>query len=69
MGEPVRQQGEYADYSGASTRGGRSPGLIWALRIGGIAAALTVWHLLGRTGNLEMDARCVAAVATLMAIW
>lgn len=69
MGEPVRQQGEYADYSGASTRGGRSPGLTWALRIGGIAAALTVWHLLGRTGNLEMDARCVAAVATLMAIW
>jgi len=68
MGGMVQQQGEFEDYTDGSPVG-RPPGLMWTLRAGGIAAALAVWYLLGRAEGLGADARIVAAVATLMAIW
>lgn len=43
--------------------------LTWTLRASGPAAALLVWLLLGGTEGLSPDARWVAAIATLMAIW
>lgn len=69
MSEPVRQQGEFHNYTDEPSSGGRSPVLIWTLRLVGIAAAVTVWSLLGGSEGLSMDARVVAAVATLMAFW
>lgn len=69
MNEPVRQQGEFEDYTEESSAKGRHPALTWTLRLGGLAAAVAVWSALGDTPGLGMDARVVAAVATLMAIW
>jgi sodium-dependent dicarboxylate transporter 2/3/5 len=69
MNEPVRQQGEFNSYVGGPSNGGRSPSLIWTLRLIGMGAALAVWSLLGGSEGLGMDARIVAAVATLMAFW
>lgn len=42
--------------------------MIWAFRLGGIAAAAVVYLLL-QTADMSPDARSVAAVATLMAVW
>ncbi|MDP3377369.1 MAG: SLC13 family permease, partial [Brevundimonas sp.] len=68
MGGIVQQQGEFEDHADGSP-GGRSPGLMWTLRAVGVVAAFAVWYLLGRAEGLGADARIVAAVATLMAIW
>lgn len=48
---------------------GRSARLIWSLRVLGPIAALVVWLALGGSQGLPPDARFVAAIATLMAIW
>jgi len=47
----------------------RSVGLLWGQRALGLAAALVVWLLMGTADGLSPDARNVAALATLMAIW
>ncbi|MGQ7846436.1 SLC13 family permease [Granulosicoccus sp. 3-233] len=47
----------------------RSAGMIWGLRIGGLLAAFFVWLMLGSSEALPSDARWVASIATLMAIW
>ena len=68
MSDKPRQQGEYEEYSddassdGAGTR-------IWIFRALGLIAALLVWLALGSSEGLEPDARWVAAIGTLMAIW
>lgn len=49
--------------------GGRSSALLWGLRALGPVAAILVWLALGGSEGLPADARIVAAVATLMAIW
>lgn len=41
----------------------------WLARAGGLLAALLVWLLLGTAEALTADARWVAAIATLMAVW
>ncbi len=46
----------------------RSATLTWALRAGGLAAAALVYASLGAT-ELNQDARFVAAIASLMAVW
>lgn len=69
MSEPVRQQGEFETYVEGASSKGRPPAMIWTLRLVGLAAALAVWSWLGGSQGLSMDARIVAAVATLMAIW
>ncbi|MFD1796721.1 SLC13 family permease [Paracoccus aurantiacus] len=61
-----RQQGEYEEYDDG---GGRSAAMIWGLRAAGLIAAALVWLLLGGSENLSPDARNVAAIGTLMAIW
>lgn len=48
---------------------GRSARLIWSLRALGLIAALVVWLLMGTADGLSPDARNVAALATLMALW
>jgi sodium-dependent dicarboxylate transporter 2/3/5 len=47
----------------------RSARMIWTLRGAGIALALLVWWALGGQEGLSSDARVVAAVGTLMAVW
>ncbi|MCW8086586.1 SLC13 family permease [Sabulicella glaciei] len=69
MSEQLRQQGEYEEYTEAAAPGGRSATLIWSLRAFGLAAALLVWLAMGSAEGLSSDARWVAAVATLMAVW
>jgi len=46
----------------------RSAMMIWTLRLGGLALAGLVYALLG-TAEMSVDARIVAAIATLMAVW
>ncbi|MFV0292492.1 MAG: SLC13 family permease [Paracoccus sp. (in: a-proteobacteria)] len=62
-----RQQGEYEEYD--ESNGRRSARMIWGLRAAGPVAALIVWFLLGNSEGLPSDARAVAAVGALMAIW
>ncbi|MDP2260271.1 MAG: SLC13 family permease [Caulobacter sp.] len=69
MSEPITHQGEFETYTEGVSSKSRPPALIWTLRLVGMAAALAVWSLLGGSQGLSMDARIVAAVATLMAIW
>jgi sodium-dependent dicarboxylate transporter 2/3/5 len=55
---------------GETEEGQRTSGkMTWALRALGLCLALLVWILLGAAGDLSGDARAVAAVATLMAVW
>lgn len=42
--------------------------MIWAVRLGGLAFAALVYGLLG-SADLSADARFVAAIASLMAVW
>jgi solute carrier family 13 (sodium-dependent dicarboxylate transporter), member 2/3/5 len=46
----------------------RSPAKTWGFRILGLAVAATIYLLLG-TADLSADARTVAAVGALMAVW
>ncbi len=69
MSDPIRQQGEYEEFPKSHTSAGRSAGMIWALRAAGPIAALLVWLALGNSSDLSNDARFVAAIGTLMAIW
>lgn len=62
------QDPDHHDYDG-EIGAGRAPGLIWGLRALGLIAAGLVWLLLGGAEGLTPDARRVAAVGTLMAIW
>lgn len=46
----------------------RSGAMIWAFRVGGIASAVLVYTLLAGA-DMSGDARFVAAIASLMAVW
>ncbi|MDO5370857.1 SLC13 family permease [Paracoccus sp. (in: a-proteobacteria)] len=48
---------------------GRSAGVMWSLRALGVIVALAVYALLGSQPDLPPDARIVATVMALMAIW
>ncbi|WP_157268696.1 SLC13 family permease [Azohydromonas aeria] len=63
----VREQGEF-DQQPRDAEGTRARRKVWMPRVIGLVAALLVYALLG-TSELSRDARVVAAVATLMAIW
>ena len=43
--------------------------MIWLLRASGPVAAIVVWILLANAQDLDEQARIVAAVGTMMAIW
>ncbi|WP_205961880.1 SLC13 family permease [Paracoccus aestuarii] len=47
----------------------RSARMIWGLRLLGLGLAALVWFALGGQADLSPDARIVAAVGTLMAVW
>lgn len=48
---------------------GRSSKMTWGLRVFGLLMALLVWLAMGLAEGLSSDARWVATIATLMAIW
>ena len=62
--DELDHQGYDEDY-----REGRSARMIWGLRAFGVIMAGLVWLLLGGSDGLSTDARTVAAVGTLMAVW
>lgn len=64
MTEQPRQPEEYDE-----TTGGRSAKMIWGLRALGLGIALVVWLAMGFADDLSSDARWVATIATLMAVW
>ncbi|AUH32697.1 SLC13 family permease [Paracoccus tegillarcae] len=67
LNEDFHQQGEFEDFDGDPDT--PSSRFIWGARIAGLVVALLVWLLLGGSEGLTPDARIVAAVGTLMAIW
>ncbi|MFV0299713.1 MAG: SLC13 family permease [Paracoccus sp. (in: a-proteobacteria)] len=67
LNDQFHQQGEFEDHDGDPNT--PSSKFIWRARIGGLVVALLVWLLLGGSEGLAPDARFVAAVGTLMAIW
>ncbi|MDN3556608.1 SLC13 family permease [Halomonas maura] len=69
MDDQSRQQGEHEDSPGDSGRGGRSARMAWGLRAFGLIMALVVWLAMGFAEGLSSDARWVATIATLMAVW
>jgi solute carrier family 13 (sodium-dependent dicarboxylate transporter), member 2/3/5 len=69
MGDELHQQGEYEEYSDEAAPSRRSARMVWGLRALGLVAAFVVWALMGGSEGLPPDARWVAAIATLMAIW
>jgi solute carrier family 13 (sodium-dependent dicarboxylate transporter), member 2/3/5 len=67
MTEGLRHQGEVQEHTGRHTS--RPVWLIWSVRGAGFAAAFLVWALMGGADGISPDARWVAAIATLMAVW
>lgn len=63
--EDFHQQGEYVEDAPPE----RSAAMTWGLRALGLGLAMLVWLLLGGSEGLSGDARFVAAIGTLMAIW
>ncbi|MGQ4878630.1 SLC13 family permease [Billgrantia sp. LNSP4103-1] len=57
------------DSPGGPASGGRSARLTWGLRAFGLLLALIVWVAMGNADGLSSDARWVATIATLMAVW
>lgn len=64
---PARQQGEY-DYEPEDRTPPRAPSRTWALRALGLAVAAAV-HLALGGADLSGDARWVATIGALMAVW
>ena len=69
MAEAPRQQGEFEDYATDVAPARRSAGWLWGLRAAGLIAAGLVWLAMGGAEGLSSDARWVAAIGTLMAVW
>ncbi|MCE0487207.1 SLC13 family permease [Ornithinimicrobium sediminis] len=63
----VHEQGEF-DHEPADREPPRSPARTWLFRAAGVGLALVVWLLLG-DADMSADARVVAAVGALMAVW
>ena len=69
MRDELRQQGQFDERAEKPSPSSRSARATWALRAFGVAAAILVWLALGGAEGVSEDARRVAAIATLMAIW
>lgn len=69
MVDQPRHQGEYEEPYEERGPVGRSAKMTWGLRAFGLIMALVVWLAMGFAENLSSDARWVATIATLMAIW
>ena len=69
MADQPRQQVDYEDISGGQGPGERSASMTWGLRAFGLLMALIVWLAMGFAEGLSSDARWVAAIGTLMAVW
>ena len=62
--EPIEDQGLTAQEQGRDVSR-----TTWVLRAVGVVAAVAVWLALGASDQLGNEARAVAAIATLMAVW
>lgn len=69
MADQPRHQSEREEPTEDVAPGGRSARLIWGLRAFGLLAALLVWIAMGAADGLSPDARWVATIGTLMAVW
>ncbi|APX92188.1 anion transporter [Halomonas sp. 1513] len=69
MADQSRQQVNYEDIGGGQGGGERSAKMTWGLRAFGLVMALIVWLAMGFAEGLSSDARWVAAIGTLMAVW
>lgn len=69
MSDEVRHQGRFGDYAQDPEAQQRGPWLSRALWALGPVAALAVWLALDEAQGLTGDARAVAAIGKLMAIW
>lgn len=69
MPDDIRQDAAANQPDETDGKGGRDPRWTWGVRALGLVAAGLVWLLLGGSENLSGEARAVAAIATLMAIW
>ncbi|MCB1354623.1 MAG: anion permease [Rhodobacteraceae bacterium] len=67
--EEHRHQGEFDKYPGVEEADRQHTRFIWVFRLLGVVAAAVVWMLLSGSEALSADARWVAAIGTLMAIW
>lgn len=65
---PHQHEGHDGSAEGEATAG-RSSKTTWGLRVFGLLMALLVWLAMGLAEGLSSDARWVATIATLMAIW
>lgn len=66
-GQVIQEQGEF-DHEPSDREQPRPAGRTWAFRLGGLGLAILVYLLLGGA-DLSPDARFVAAIAVLMAVW
>lgn len=64
-----RHQGEYEGYAHPADTEERRARTVWALRALGLLVAGVVWLLMGSAEGLSADARNVAALMALMAVW
>ncbi|MFQ3790165.1 SLC13 family permease [Halomonas sp. A29] len=69
MSNQPHQQVPGEQVSGGEGSGGRSAKLIWGLRAFGLLVALVVWLAMGQAEGLSPDARWVATIGALMAVW
>ncbi|HLS58586.1 MAG TPA: DASS family sodium-coupled anion symporter [Paracoccaceae bacterium] len=69
MSEAPHHQDMAEEYSETAGANGRSARLIWSLRALGLIMAALVYLLLGGSEGLTPDARWVATIGTLMAVW
>ena len=69
MADQPRHQSEREEPTEDAAPGRRSARLIWGLRAFGLVAALLVWIAMGTADGLSPDARWVATIGTLMAVW
>mgnify|MGYP001507202108 CR=1 FL=1 len=69
MSSELRQQGEFDEYAEAAAPSRRKATVIWGMRAFGLVAAFLVWFAMGYSEELSPDARWVAAIGTLMAVW
>ena len=63
----IQEQGQF-DYEPDDRTPPRPPGRVWGVRVLGLVVAATIYLLLG-SAELSADARVVAAVGALMAVW
>ncbi|HLS83519.1 MAG TPA: SLC13 family permease [Arenimonas sp.] len=69
MDENRQRQREFDRYAEATRTRPRPPARLWSYRLLGLLVAAVAWWWLGDSPGLGSDARWVAAITVLMALW